>query len=248
MNYRTILRDELDKRKQVNPSYSLRAFSRQLKISPAQLSQIISGKRTLTAKNAFRIAEVLNFSPTEKSLLVESTLQSGENKIDPGPIEIQDEEFQLVSDWYHYAILSLSELPRHKADPRWIARQLGITPQEASDALARLVRLKIIEIKQGKMTQVMKPIRTTTDIPSAAIRRHHLQNLEKSKEMLESVPVEQREYSAITMAVAPKNLPKAKKMVTEFKRKLASLMENGEKQAVYTLAIQLFPVSKMEEK
>lgn len=248
MNYKMILREELLKRKQTNPSYSLRAFSRQLNVSPAQLSQVISGKRPLTAKTAFRIAEILNFSPTETSLLVESTFQPGEKKNDVVPTEIRAEEFQVISDWYHFGILSLIELPNHKADPRWIARQLGITPTEASEALARLVKLKIVEVAKGKMTQVMKPVRTSTDIPSAAIRRYHLQNLDKSKEMLGIVPVEKREYSAITMAVSLKNIPKAKKMITEFKRKLAGLMENGEKQAVYTLAIQLFPVSKVEEK
>jgi transcriptional regulator with XRE-family HTH domain len=248
MNYRTILRDELLRRKQANPSYSLRAFSRQLNMSPAQLSQIISGKRPLSAKKAYRIAESLNFSPTEKSLLVESTIPIGASSGDQEPIEIRDEEFQLVSDWYHFAILSLTELPHHKADPRWIARQLGVTPQEAADALARLVRLKIVEVKKGKMTQIMKPIRTTTDVSSSAIRRYHLQNLENSKEKLGTVPVEKREYSAITMAVSTKNLPKAKRLITEFKRKLADIMENGSKDAVYTLAVQLFPVSKVEEK
>lgn len=247
MNYRTFLKEELEKRRQANSLYSLRAFSRQLRMSPAQLSQIMSGKRPLTAKAAFRVAEILNLSPLETTSFIESTLQAGA-MADAGPTEIKEEEFQLVADWYHLAILSLSELRNHRADPRWIAGQLGITVSQASEALQRLHRLKIIEIKGGKIRQIMKPIKTTSDIPSAAIQIYHRQNLDKAKEKLETVPVADREYSTITMAVSRKNLPKAKKMILDFKRKLCGLLEQGEKQAVYSLAIQLFPVSKLEEK
>jgi uncharacterized protein (TIGR02147 family) len=247
MNYRLFLKEELERRRQVNSLYSLRAFSRQLKMSPAQLSQIISGKRPLTAKTAFRIAEVLALSPLETSTFVESTLQSVPKETSTA-VEIKEDEFSLIADWYHLAILSLSELRQHRADPRWIASQLGIKTSEASVALQRLQKLKIIEIKGGKVRQIMNPLKTPSDVPSSANRIYHAQNLDKAKEKLETVPVADREFSAITMAVSRKNLPKAKKMITEFKRKLCALLEQGEKQAVYSLAIQLFPVSKLEEK
>jgi plasmid maintenance system antidote protein VapI len=47
-NYRQWLYQEFSKRKAKNPALSLRAFSSRLNISPAALSQIISGKRKLT--------------------------------------------------------------------------------------------------------------------------------------------------------------------------------------------------------
>lgn len=41
------VKTEFENRKAKNPHFSLRAFSRWLDISPAQVSQIISGKRRI---------------------------------------------------------------------------------------------------------------------------------------------------------------------------------------------------------
>ena len=198
-------------------------------------------------KAAKKIADGLDYSPLERAALLEATLRESGAPAD-ALIDLREEEFQLVSDWYHFAILGLAELPHHRADPRWIARQLGIGVTEAAEGLARLERLGIAEAKNGRLRQLMKPLRTTTDVPSAAIRQYHRQNLDNARDRLEQVPVQDRDYSAITMAIARRNLPKAKKLIAEFKRKLCALLEDGEKEAVYTLAIQLFPVSKLEEK
>lgn len=246
-SYRSILISELEKRKERNSAYSLRAFSRQLKLSPAQLSKIISGKKPLTPKTAAKIADALAFTPLERAAFVESTVSDINEESSVNPREIREEEFHLIADWYHFAILSLSELKHHKSDPRWIASQLGIKVSEASDAVFRLQKLNVIEVRNGKMRQVMKPLKTATDIPSAAIRLHHFQNFEQAKRKLEETAVEEREYTSITMAISRKKIPQAKKMMTQFKRKLSTLLENGEKDAVYTLSLQLFPVSRLEK-
>ena len=67
------------------------------------------------------------------------------------------------------------------------------------------------------------------------------------KKKLESVDVEEREFTTVTMASSPKKIKKAKLLIREFKRKLMEYMEEGEKTEVYTLAIQLFPLTQKEE-
>ena len=52
-----ILKKELTQRQSNNPAYSLRAFARFLEISPATLSQIISGKRGVSVK---RLDHIMN--------------------------------------------------------------------------------------------------------------------------------------------------------------------------------------------
>ena len=49
-NFHLILGKELEKRKKNNPAYSLRAFAQFLSISPAALSQMMSGKRGISVK------------------------------------------------------------------------------------------------------------------------------------------------------------------------------------------------------
>ena len=50
----------------------------------------------------------------------------------------------------------------------------------------------------------------------------------------------------MTMAVDEMNLESARGIIREFRRKLCQTLEQGKKHRVYTLAVQLFPVSHPE--
>ena len=77
MNYRhdnelmrKYLQNELLKRCEKNPHYSLRSFAKSLEISPSALSAILNKKRNLTDKTAKRLALKLDFSLSKvRSLL-----------------------------------------------------------------------------------------------------------------------------------------------------------------------------------
>ena len=106
----------------------------------------------------------------------------------------------------------------------------------------------MIEIRDGKFKQTSKPLKTKTDVPSEAVRKYHKQNLDLAKERIESVSLDERDYSSITMAINPAKLGKAKKMISEFKQKLCKELESGEAEEVYTFAAQLFPISARKKK
>src|SRR4051812_2340511 len=109
------LKSELSKRCERNPRYSLRAFARSLGVSHTVLSLVLAGKRPLARKSALRISERLELDPTQKATF----LQFG----DPGPRfqaqQLSLDQFALIADWYHYAILSLLELPRARFEAAW---------------------------------------------------------------------------------------------------------------------------------
>jgi uncharacterized protein (TIGR02147 family) len=228
-----------------NSAYSLRSMARSFDTSPAQLSQILSGKRPMTNKFAFKVADKLGLSPLE--LREALTEKIGSRRANADFTLLAEENFKIIADWHHLAILSLSQVPDAKADCKWIAQRLGIDYHEAKAAFDRLRRLKFIEIKNGSYHQVPKPMHTTNDVPSGAIRKYHKQNLELAARKIDDVGVEDREYSAITVAANPKKLAAAKKMIRQFKTDLAELLETGPKEEVYTLSIQLFPVSKLRK-
>jgi hypothetical protein len=52
----------------------------------------------------------------------------------------------LLSDWSHLGILELIHLEEFKPDTRWIARVLGLTPDEVNVAVTRLVRLGLLKM------------------------------------------------------------------------------------------------------
>lgn len=251
ISYRDYIKNEFETRKKRNPSFSLRSFAQWLGVSPAQMSQVLSGKRNLTMKMAMKISDKLCHSPQERieflNLLNPEAIKEKIENHDSKFVQIQDDEFSLIADWYHFAILSLSQVENSKADPRWISRRLGIDVTVAREALERLERLNIIEIKEGRYKQLSKLIKTSTDVTSKAIQKYHKQNLNVAYHKLETVPIELREFTAITMPVNTKNIAKAKKYMTEFKRKISDLLTEETNDEVYTFSAQLFPATKPKD-
>jgi uncharacterized protein (TIGR02147 family) len=234
-----ILKKELEKRQKNNAAYSLRSFARFLEISPAALSQLLSGKRGVSVKRLTQIIEKLSLPASELKGLIKT-------KEDRTTSVLKEDEFKLISEWHHFGILSLGELKNPSIDPRWIAKRLNIPVGVANEALQRLERMKIIQIKDGRFKQITPPLKTTSDIPSSTIRAYHKSVLGLAQNKIETVEVKDREYSAMTMAINTKNLNKAKKLVEEFKEEMLQLLEQGTLDEVYQLSIQLFPLSIKE--
>ncbi len=166
-------------------------------------------------------------------------------------LQLQEDQFQVMSNWYYIGILALPQLSSHKADLKWIAKRLGISEIEAKNALLTLNRLGLIEVKDGKLIRLTPPISTTNHIPSPAIRTYHKQNLKLAGESLEKNSIDQRIFSAITIPLdLSKDLSKIKiagKLIDEFKLKLSKALDSSAPTELYTLSIQLFPITKKGE-
>ena len=130
----TILREELKNRQNKNSSYSLRAFSRDLGVNPASLSQFLNGRRALSSKNLDGIAKRLGYSP----IAFGAPASKAESRIERNEILREDEQV-IISEWYYFAILNLAKINRCKADPYFLSRRLGIDPSIASRATDRLI-------------------------------------------------------------------------------------------------------------
>jgi uncharacterized protein (TIGR02147 family) len=240
-----LLIQELQFRKSRNTSYSLRAFARDLGVSPTALSDFLNGKRQLSKTNLLKISESLNFSPLQKEkLLFQKSKSKGSEKADAERLILAEDTFRVIADWYYLAILNLAKLKNNHGTPEWIAQRLAITTGDARVALDRLSRLGFIKIKRGKLHRTTQALGTLRDIPSLAIRKHHTDNLSLASEALHHVPVELREFSSTTMAISVSQLAKAKDLLMKSKHKVASVLEKGDADAVYVLSFQLFPLTK----
>jgi len=250
LGYREILLSELTARKQSNAKFSLRAFARGLEVSPSQLSGIISGKRNLTRRQAGKLVEKLALSPGEKRSFLTSAfpeiVQTETNQETKRRL-LREDEFRVISEWYHFAILHLGEISPNNTNPAWIAKRLGIAEIQALEGLSRLKRLGLVVVhKDGSFKPTEKSLTTTDDIPSEAIKRFHKQNLELAQSKLDTVPIDKREYGAMTISVNPSKLPKLKRMIREFQSRISEELEGGKRKAVYSFSVQLFPLSLEE--
>lgn len=247
------LKNEFDKRKAKNPNFSVRAFARWLELSPAQVSQVMSKKRPLTLKALEKISKKLDVSPFEKQELVESLMSaSGKKNKDLVNEEklsfrtLSEDQFKLMADWYHVAILSLTRLPGAKPDPRWIARKLNISLEDANQALQRLVRLNIV-VLTPRFQQVGDPLKVISEIPSAAIRRYHKQNLALASEKVETIDNSMKNFESMSIAIDTKDIPQLKTHIDRFLNQIQKFSDKSKPNHIYHFNLQLFPVTNLEE-
>lgn len=255
-NYRLWLHQVMNDRQTRNPAYSLRGFAKTLGVSHSSLSQILSGKRPLTKKSAVRIADRLSLSPEQRTRLIEIAENSkaitrktpkSETHTASEFMVLEMDQFRLISEWYHYAILCLLEFPRNSVSPEWLATRLGIPQRDVVGALGRLQRLGLIDGTESPRLTLKRKLATSTET-SPALRKSHRTTLQKAEVSLETDPVTLRDFSSVTMAIDPDLIPQAKEEIRRFRRALSRFLESGTKRRVYTLGIQLFPIDVEELK
>jgi uncharacterized protein (TIGR02147 family) len=247
LTIKNILMEELAKRQTRNSSYSLRAFARDLGIGATTLSDVLADKRNLSKTNLHKVMETLLVSPAEKETLWNHyKAYVNRPQLEDDRKTLDEDTFRLIADWHYLAILNLAKMKECEAEPAWIATRLGIKAEEAEEALERLFRLELVKKNRNRLFRTSKPLTTSTEIPSAAIRKHHTQNLRLAEESMNRDPVPMREISSVTMPVNLEKLPQIKEMLLKTRKKIAALLEDDNASEVYTLSFQLFPLTKLQ--
>ena len=246
--YRKELKTLYQQKKAHNKAYSLRAFARDLGISVASLSQVFSAKRDFSKKNALKVADKLCWSPQKTASLLEQLNRlPSESTSSSDALILLEDEFALISEWYHLAILSMAKQKKCPADTAYLAETLGLNSKIVLSAIQRLERLGYLKIHNSFLQRTAADLRTTQDIPSVAIRRYHLDNLEVARNALENVPTHLREISSITLNIDPEKIAEAKKMIVEFKRRFTKKMEKTNPKKAYSLTVHFYPATLKKE-
>lgn len=244
---REILLSEMEKRKSRNTLYSMRAFARDLGVGLGTLSEVMSGKRKLSKSNLMKVLQSLDLTAEQKKAL-SGVVPKRERTAEEEHQLLLEDQFKLISDWYYLGILNLAKIKNNKADSHWIADRLGLENYQVLEALQRLQRLGLLKIEKKHLVRTSKPLTTSRDLPSTAIRKHHQQNLELAAKSLNEVDVSLREFGSVTMPVNLKNIPKVKELLLKTRKKAADLLDQGATSEVYTLSFQLFPLSQVKQK
>lgn len=248
-NYRLWLQKELTDRCKKNTAYSLRAFSRLLKLDPSTVSQLLSGKRKPSIKLINYLCDALSASPLTRRSIVQNLSVQETNSLPP-----QDENFRLlaedtfavISEWYHYAILELTVVEGFDNNPQWIARSLGITIHQAKTAIERLLRLSLLQEKNNILTKSDRFVTNfSPGISTPALKELQRGLIQKALTAIDEIPQEEKDITSITFAMDKAKLPEARKKITQFRRQMCVLLESGKRKQVFNLGIQLYPISKI---
>ncbi len=210
--YRELLKRTLANRMRLNPHYSLRAFSRDLKVSPSYLSQVLGGTRRLTMKSAPAVFAKLGVSDSEKKWL-ELQIQKDQARTEHAKKkaewliaaekqvraahEIPTEDLERVADWQAVVLLQLLSL---KAAPRknekefivWAAKKMGVQASLVQDHFDSLLKMGLIKVVNKELLPTFATVWSKNGISSHAIRKFHKQMLEKASNAIELQNIEDR--------------------------------------------------------
>ncbi len=255
VSYLDILKRELETRCAKNARYSLRAFARDLGLSPTSLSLLLNGKQGLSRQKALEISKSIGLNTNEqawfcdyvdskhaRSRFVKLKAQENlENQKQTKVKSLQIEAFRIISDWYHFAILELTELEQFENSTTWIAKTLGVSQKAVELAIERLKKLELLEELNGKLKQTVGFLASPSGFPSEAIKKNHTQVLKKAEQALFTQSIEERDFSNIVLPINTDDLEWAKSKLKEMRREFMEHLEkNPKKNMVYCLAIQFF--------
>ena len=255
-SYRELLLEQFVARCSRNPRYSERAFAKDLGLQPGRLNEVLRGKKGLSKVSASAIALRLNFTEQERSFfcdLVESEharnksnrrlaqlrlkkyQQIGEYR------QVETDVFNLISQWYHLAILEALTIPGLSPDVKTLARSLGISISDVELAAIRLERLRFLKRKGDRLIVLNDKSSTPGKISSDSVNRFHEQVFHKASRALFLQHRDQTEFNTTFVAIDSSKMAEAKEMIGTFWREFCEKMnQSGTRDSVYALSIQFF--------
>jgi len=258
------IQNELEARRDRNPHYSLRAYSRDLGLDPSTLSLLLRRKKGVSEKRACEIAIRLGLTDREREGFVLSALMHHgrspakrarareriKNEYQKRSIRsIRHSEFAQARNWYHLAILNLVELKACTHTLEWFAKRLRLSVPVVDVAVARLLKLDLLRIENGRYIATQQETTVDQDIPSVAIKKFHQEILDKAEAALHFSPVEAREFQSLTLAFSTSEMAEAKSAIRNFLRDFSQRFYNPETEmdSVHQLSIQLFRLDQKQE-
>lgn len=241
-----------------NPAFSLRAFALKLDISPSALSEIMAGKRKVSKKMAVKLLDRMYLDPkeSEEIKLLFDNRENGQTPVEGDSksvlqkykkninfLKLSSDQFNVISEWQHFALLSLMETTDFQSDVEWMAQRLALSVPEAQKTLQRLIDLNLVTKKYNRYTPTNESLITSDDVANQAVRKSHYEDLKVAEKVLDHCPVELRDFTAVTVAVDKTKISEAKQMIREFQDRLTQFLEDGEKSEVYKLTFYMYPLS-----
>lgn len=247
-----------------NPGYSLRAFARDLAISPSHLSEVLRERENLSPRVAARLTTRLGLSKAEADLFiaeVEANFGRSLALKDAARVRLKDlrkrrnfaavtqATFEAITNWYHFALLELFRLPQGRTvkDPAaWAARKLGLNKIEIDGALQRLKNLNLLRNVGASYEPTNADVETSSNVSSAAVREFHEQILRKASLALHNQGVDQRSVNSLVLAFPREKYAEAAQALNDFCRQFNTQYSQDvtEADSVFCLGFQFFELTK----
>jgi uncharacterized protein (TIGR02147 family) len=264
-NYRQFLKDFHAAKKAKKNSFSYQFFAGKAGFkSKASMANIITGRQSLSKSRIFEVAYAMGLGKKEteyfnalvhfnEAKTVEEReyhferMRSFSQKVSAA--QLTDSQYEYYSTWYHCAIRELVTLVDYKEDYALLGNLVepAITPMQAKKSVALLVKLGMIaKSPMGGYHQTEALLSTGNEVRSLALQKYHQQQLGIAAESINRHDRAIRDITSITAGLSKQGFEQIKLEIQQFRKRLLDIIgKDSSAQAVYQIAFQMYPLSKI---
>ena len=158
---------------------------------------------------------------------------------------LEGDLFEFYDTWRNPVLRELAPL-MPGATPGELAKMCypEVSAQEVQESLAFLTKAGLLKKTEGKLVQSETSVKGSNDATRLAMRGMHRMMSQLATPALE-LPVEERNFSGVTMGLSRESYSKIENLLDEFRRKIIAVAaEEKNVEQVYRLNLQLFPLTK----
>lgn len=265
LDFRAYLRDIYRHLKLVERGFSYRKFAMRAGYNaPNNLKRVMEGSRNLTGDSIERFSRGLRLTRAESDYF-EALVNW--NQAEDGPTRKHYEAivrrraaiFQtenLAAAAYDYLAGILNAVVREAINRDGLPQRatdikdslyFPVKKAEVERALVLLKKLKLVQVKDGRLVQTQNVVQTEDDLANLAARSYHAAALAWAAQMFDYVPREERLLGGVTASISEKRLQELREFLTVQRHQLATFLaeDDGEPIArVVQINYQMFPVTK----
>lgn len=262
-DHRAYLKDWYRHMKQSHRGFTHRSFAKKAGFQTSNfLLLVMQGKRHLTEASINKVMKGMSLSkpeqdffrhlvffnqattPEERQQYCDRLHQSKQYRaLKP----IDHWQYEYYSKWYHPVIRELAAAPACDGTPEWLAAQLhpSVTPTQCAKSIEILEHLGFIRKRGIRWEQTSPIVSTGPRLTSVVVHNYHKQMLDLAKDLLDELPAEQRDVSAITVGVSRIQYGLIREKIREFRQEILRLTAGtAATEQVMQLCMQFFPLSR----
>lgn len=237
-------------------SYSMRAFARDLSVSPSSLNDFLKGRVGMSPSRIESIAEKLKWSEMRKEHFTDlvrakfdkdpgvrrASFMKMKSRLKDSSYGLSVDSFKVISDWYHLVIRELCDVKDGMTISR-VAEELSLSPLTAGKAIRRLIKLDLLKETEKGLKSTEFGSHFGDEAPSEAIVEFHTQILELAQKAMREIPFEDRESHSLIFSVPKAKLPKMHAELKTAILQIANKYAHGANMdTIQALSLQVFPV------
>ena len=259
-DFRKFMRDFYEERKRCS-AFSWREFSKIAGFSsPSYMKVVCDGNSKLSRIGVERTGAAMGLAGFEMDYF-RAMVKFGQAEVESKKVAAYEEMlsiakvykvrvlegdlFEFYDTWRNPVLRELAPL-MPGATPGELAKMCypEVSAQEVQESLAFLTKAGLLKKSEGKLVQSETSVKGSNDATRLAMRGMHRMMSQLATPALE-LPVEERNFSGVTMGLSRESYSKIENLLDECRRKIIAVAaEEKNVEQVYRLNLQLFPLTK----